>query len=135
MSTRSAIVLKMKGGTFAGIYCHNDGYPSGVGKTLLEHYKEPEKIRQLIELGDLSSLDERVEPVGPHGFGRGETTEPEPGTTVAYMRDRGEKDCVARTSKKLKEVLDKIDHEYAYVFADGSWTCNGKPLAEVVAAH
>lgn len=138
MSTRSAIVLRLPKGTYAAIYCHNDGYPDGphgVGYTLLNHYKGAEIVKQLIELGDLSSLGQKLEPnpKKPHGFGRGESAEPQDGVTVAYMRDRGEKDCEAATGTDLKALLAKIDHEYAYVFENGSWTCNGRPLEEVVA--
>lgn len=135
MSTRSAIVLRLPGGTYAGIYCHSDGYPSGVGQTLLEHYQNAEKVRQLIELGDISYLEAEVnpDPLKPHGFGRGENAEPQPGVTVAYMRDRGEKGCEAITGDDLKQLLKKIDHEYAYVYENGQWTCNGRPLEQVVA--
>ena len=38
------------------IYCHFDGYIAGVGKTLLNHYTDPEKVNDLMRLGDLSSL-------------------------------------------------------------------------------
>jgi len=71
MSTRSRIAIETKSGTVKSIYCHFDGYVSGVGKTLYNHY-DKEKLEKLIELGDISSL--------------GESTE----NTVAYHRDRGE---------------------------------------------
>ena len=120
MSTRSAIILKVAEGRFSGVYCHSDGYPSGVGKTLLEHYQERAKVESLILLGDLSDLGERADPVGPHSFEK-----PEPGTTLAYMRDRGEKDCEPHHSATAAEVAEGIDHQYAYVFEDGRWTCDG----------
>ena len=56
MSTRSRIGLKQANGQIKSIYCHWDGYPEGVGKTLKEHYNSPEKIEELLELGDISSL-------------------------------------------------------------------------------
>jgi hypothetical protein len=134
MSTRSAIIMRLKNGSYAGIYCHFDGYcAGGVGRTLLDHYQDPEKVRALIELGDISTLGERVDPIGPHGFGCGEGLPREDGTTCAYMRDRGEKDCEAKVGKTLKSVVDKIGHNgYVYVFAGGLWTCNGMGLAEAV---
>ena len=71
MSTRSRIAIENESGIVNSIYCHFDGYISGVGKTLFNHY-DKEKLQKLIELGDISSL--------------GESTI----DTVAYCRDRGE---------------------------------------------
>ena len=71
MSTRSRIAIENESGIVNSIYCHFDGYVSGVGKTLFNHY-DKEKLQKLIELGDISSL--------------GESTI----DTVAYCRDRGE---------------------------------------------
>jgi hypothetical protein len=71
MATRSRIAIENQDGTVSSIYCHFDGYLSGVGKKLFNHY-DKEKLEKLIELGDISSL--------------GESTE----DTVAYCRDRGE---------------------------------------------
>ena len=56
MSTRSRIGIEFENGTVASIYCHWDGYPDNNGVILLEHYQDVEKIKQLIELGDISSL-------------------------------------------------------------------------------
>ena len=71
MATRSRIAIENQDGTVQSIYCHFDGYIDGVGKTLFNHY-DREKLEKLIELGDISSLDESTE------------------DTVAYARDRGE---------------------------------------------
>jgi hypothetical protein len=71
MATRSRIAIENQDGTVDSIYCHFDGYLRGVGKKLMEHY-DKEKLKNLIELGDISVL--------------GESTE----DTVAYHRDRGE---------------------------------------------
>ena len=61
MSTRCRIGIENKDGTITSIYCHHDGYPSYVGKTLVNNYKEESKIRALLDLGDMSSLG--TEPV------------------------------------------------------------------------
>jgi hypothetical protein len=71
MATRSRIAIENQDGTVDSIYCHFDGYLRGVGKKLMEHY-DKEKLKNLIELGDISVL--------------GESTE----DTEAYHRDRGE---------------------------------------------
>ena len=38
---------------YLGVYCHSDGYPSGVGATLLKHFDTYEKVLNLVSLGDL----------------------------------------------------------------------------------
>ena len=69
MATRSAIIRKTLTGTYEGIYCHFDGYTSGVGQILLDHYRDPAKVQKLVALGDISILAEHVEPTDPHSFG------------------------------------------------------------------
>ena len=126
MSTRSAIVMKEAAG-YRGIYCHSDGYPEGVGKTLLDHYQDADKVKRLIDLGSLSCLGKLVDPVGKHSFDNRERD-----VTVAYGRDRGEKNVDAVKADHLLAVADMIDHQYVYVFEDGAWTCNGVPLTEIL---
>lgn len=123
MSTHAAIILKTKNGKYRGIYCHFDGYKEGVGYTLLDHYNNYEKINELINLGDISCLGERINPIGKHTF-----DSPEEETTIAYMRDRGEEGCEARESDVLEDIIDDIDPEYYYVFENGKWYINGKIL-------
>lgn len=130
MSTRSAIIRATEGGSYEGIYCHYDGYETGVGKTLLDHYSDPEKVKRLIALGSISQLGQRVEPIGAHSFGQRED-----GTTVAYHRDRGEKweHCSIAAGATVKEVEENIGHNgFVYVFENGTWTCNGVPLAKAI---
>lgn len=43
-------------GDYISIYCHWDGYPSGVGEALFNHYNNYVASRNLVCLGDLSSL-------------------------------------------------------------------------------
>lgn len=116
MSTHSAIIMKRPDGIFAGIYCHFDGYPEGVGMMLRDHYQDANKVAALIQLGDISSLDMRVDPIGPHSY-----KEPEDGTTVAYGRDRGEEDTEFKIGSTWKEVAAQIAYQYVYVF-DNGWT-------------
>jgi hypothetical protein len=46
MATRSRIGLMLENGTIKHSYCHWDGYPTGVGKTLVEHYSNIEKVKE-----------------------------------------------------------------------------------------
>jgi hypothetical protein len=132
MSTRSAIIIQTEDG-FEGVYCHSDGYPAGVGRTLLDHYQDRDKVRRLVALGDLSYLEERVEPDGsrPHSFDA-----PQSGVTVAYGRDRGEDGVKTKGGATLAEVEDRIGHDgHVYVYClNGHWDHNGILLARAVAA-
>ena len=86
MATRSRIAIENQDGTVNSVYCHFDGYISGVGKTLFEHYDQ-EKLEKLLELGDISSL--------------GESTI----DTVAYCRDRGE-DLKFQSFNDVEELFE-----------------------------
>ena len=62
MSTRSVIINHYENeNCFKSIYCHYDGYPEGVGQTLKDNYICSEKINNLINGGDISSLDDSLE--------------------------------------------------------------------------
>ncbi len=120
MSTRSAIIEKTETG-YRGIYCHNDGYLSYNGRILFDHYQDAAKVSALIDLGDISSLGERVAPIGEHSF---DYSKREEGTTVAYSRDRGEEGTEAVSGATVEDVASNIGHDgYVYVFDPASgWT-------------
>lgn len=122
MGTRSAIILKREDGKYQGIYCHWDGYPSYNGKILFENYQDIEKVKELVGLGDISSLANEVTP--PEGSGHSYDNRVD-GYVVAYHRDRGEELRIIEISENLKEVLAKIDYAYAYVYIDGVWYVEG----------
>ncbi len=115
MATRSRIGIQNADGTITSIYCHYDGYMGHNGKMLLNHYAEEAKVRELISLGDMSSLHEKVSPTSEHSFDN-----PEEGVCVFYGRDRREKDVEARTSENIREFL-KIGEEYNYLYRGGMW--------------
>jgi hypothetical protein len=56
MATRSTIALEFADGTVQQVYCHWDGYLEHNGKILFESYQDPFKLRDLIDLGDVSVL-------------------------------------------------------------------------------
>lgn len=116
MSTNSKIGIQNTDGTVSAIYCHWDGYPQHNGVMLTEHYKNREKVQQLINLGSISSLGKYVFPEGEHDFNK-----PEDGTTVAYHRDRGE-DLIIEQYSSVEEYLKGDLREYGYLFtADNEW--------------
>ena len=103
MGTRSTIALEFADGTVQQVYCHWDGYLDHNGQILQEHYSDPFKLRDLIDLGDMSSLGERIGT--QHAFDKA----PE-GECTFYLRDRKENGCEA---KKFKDFEDyKKNHQY-----------------------
>ena len=109
MGTRSTIALEYADGTVEQIYCHWDGYLSTNGQILARHYSDPFKVRQLMDLGDMSSLGERIGT--QHAFDKA----PE-GECTFYLRDRKEQGCKA---KKFKDYADYVENhqyeEYEYI--------------------
>ena len=124
MSTNSMIGLLREDGKVDAIYCHWDGYPEYVGNILFNYYKDVEKIKQLIALGGISSLRERVAPDEgeKHSFDK-----PLEDVVIAYHRDRGEplNDDERGTWESEDDYLSGKFRcgfiEYAYLFKDGEW--------------
>jgi hypothetical protein len=120
MATRSRIGIEQPDGKIRSIYCHWDGYPSHNGRILLESYKDRDKILELMEIGDISSLADRVKP----DPGRAHTfNDPQDGVCVSYRRDRCESGCESIISESIDELAEAADWcEYVYVFANGEWS-------------
>lgn len=139
MSTRSLIAKKEKEG-YRAIYCHFDGYIEGVGDTLNRYYLDENRVTDLINLGDLSSLGQYIVPA-PNGVHHnfcmvgGEFKmvdsysdehsfdSPQENVCVAYHRDRGEKLRVSTHSslKDLKDYYKDTWCEYLYIYDNGIW--------------
>ncbi|EDF8717950.1 post-segregation killing protein PndC [Salmonella enterica] len=113
MSTRSSITVKTTDGKFRTIYCHFDGYPSGVGKTLAQYYDTQEKAETLLAGGDISFLEASCDKPEGHSF-----ENPVEGYTVYYGRDRGETGTEPRTYYSFYEVIKKESQDFNY-FLDG----------------
>jgi hypothetical protein len=105
MGTRSTIALEYADGTVEQIYCHWDGYLEHNGKILAKHYSDPFKLRDLIDLGAISSLKPEVGE--KQDFDKRETQNEN--WTLAYARDRGEDLRV----NKFKDFADYVaNHQY-----------------------
>jgi len=105
---------------YEAIYCHSDGYLTYNGAMLLDHYSNRAKLEKLLKLGNISCLNEKVDPDPnkPHSFDYGQRQD---NVVVAYGRDRGEEkqESVVRTLEQLKN-WDWI--EYIYIFdKDNKW--------------
>lgn len=61
MSTFATIAIKNKDGSILACQKKGDGYPSGVGAMLSLYYDTPQKVRALINLGDILHLCPTVE--------------------------------------------------------------------------
>src|SRR5208283_2906384 len=119
MSTRSRIAIMNDDKTIKSVYCHSDGYLSWNGKILLQHYQDEDKIKALINLGDLSSLSESIECPKGHSFDNRVE-----GYTIAYMRDRGEINCNGINDVSLDQLIktgNDSDAEYIYIYKDKKW--------------
>lgn len=116
MGTRSTIALEFADGTVQQVYCHWDGYLSHNGRILQEYYSDPFKLRELIDLGDLSSLRPNIGK--QHAFSQfslpAEEVEAYKKETedmcTFYGRDRNESGVSA---KKFKDFADyRANHQY-----------------------
>ena len=115
MSTRSNIGIINRDGTIEMIYCQSDGYPSWNGRILLENYSNEDKVRALLALGDISSLDQEIGE--QHDFDENYELAQRNHWTHAYGRDRGETDVNSRTVADLTKAVSAME-EYLYL-----WDC------------
>ena len=131
MSTCAYVGYLTKSGSFKYIYVHNDGYISGVGQTLLNHY-DLKKTRELIKLGSASCIYKNLNPTegsGHYFYNR------EKDVCVFYGRDRKDSkaDSKASSMKKLKleVLLDGV--RYVYVIDQkGVWYVNNEDNTKLV---
>lgn len=117
MATRSTITLSTPEG-YDSIYCHWDGAPSHNGVVLFENYDTEEKVKELIALGSISSLNKYAKPEGgdKHSF-----CHPAKNITVAYHRDRGEGSSPSIAKYDTLDQVYSEGEDYNYMFEDGEW--------------
>lgn len=126
MGTRSAIGIKNSDGSVTAIYCHWDGYPSYNGRILKDHYGDESKVRELIGLGDISSLKQEIGEQHPFHTYHLKEEDKDPrweNWTTAYGRDRDEIDCEAETYVSDADFVNRFSRgtEYYYLFDNGTW--------------
>ena len=118
MGTRSRIGIQLKDDSILSVYCHYDGYPSFNGRVLREFYNTKEKVRKLIDGGDMSCTWTNA--------GWNNETLPEMGPLHYTMRGESIENNAPELSKDHGEYLKmsaNADEEYSYLFADGEWIC------------
>ena len=108
MSTRCQISALLPDGRSGCIYVHGDGYPEGVGKILADHYTDPDKIAQLIALGDCLSINPSIGRCSPFSAYPDEIWEE---IAPAY----------AETPEAAAEQHRHGDEEFLYVWNGAAW--------------
>lgn len=121
MATRWTVgKIQEDGQTIRSVYGHWDGYPDGVGATLKAFYMDDAKIDQLLDMGDISSLDEQIgSPTERNPF-----ENRTPGITCFYGRDRGETGINALTHADEHEWIGFRKGsacEYGYLWDGKTW--------------
>lgn len=119
MGTRSRIGIRLADESILSIYCHFDGYPSFNGRVLREFYNTKEKVAELIDGGNISCLHTNV--------GWNNETLPKVGPLYYTQRNETLESNAPEMSKNKDEYMklggEYGDEEYAYIFADGEWSC------------
>ena len=111
MSTRAMIGMRMPDGGVRAVYCHHDGYPTGVGAILGGWYKTPEQVESLLTLGDLSALGTNLVI-----------------DTIAYHRDQGEAFTPPRRYRNVngyQKTRCILGADYLYLYDNGRWLLYG----------
>ena len=111
MATRSLIGINLNDGITKIIYCHWDGYPEHNGQLLVNNYNSPSAVFDLMELGDLSSLDVTLD------------------QCKAYHRDRNEPWGAVEprdiNTSELGKVANDYGVDYVYTYNDEfEWECS-----------
>ena len=109
MATRSRIGLQLSDDSIVSVYCHYDGYPAHNGRVLRTHFDTIEKVRELIDGGDMSCTWTNA----------GWNNETLPETGALYYSARGE-DCPPRHDETMTEFFNNGE-EFGYIYQNGEW--------------
>ena len=117
MGTRSRIGIQLKDNSVLSVYCHYDGYPAFNGRVLRDHFDTPEKVKDLIDGGDMSCTWTNA--------GWNNETLPKSGPLYYTMRNETLESNAPRYDESIFDFLDKKNNEeYAYI-----WTVNSEWVA------
>lgn len=112
--------MTMPDGSIKAVRLNSDGYPGHAGVVLAGWYKTEDRIKALLDLGELSCLGERLDSDDPN---RGDLT-------IAYGRDAGEEAMFpAQTFASVDEYYhngeSRMSADYLYLYEDGRWLVYG----------
>ena len=123
MSTHASITLKTKDNKYKSVYLHHDGYISDAGEKLKNYYNTYEKVDQLLNLGNLSSLGEN--PIDEpklwdmdYYFEMMKNSPKKIDYACRTYKGRGDTDEDAIVVDDLKDIPFQ---EYEYLFENGKW--------------
>lgn len=118
MSTHAYVFDETSG---RAIYVHSDGYPEHLGRVLTDYHNSQVAVSEMMDLGHASFIDQRLHPVGDHGF---DFHRREKGTSVFYGRDRGEAGNEAlQLTGPITDEADLRDarSDLTEIFDDAAW--------------
>lgn len=130
MSTRSNIVQKTADGKWRVIYVHFDGYLKGLGRMLFTNYQTDEKVTELVDLGDISSVGEVIgekHPFSPPGIWESAEynayQERYGHMCKAYHRDRDQswEETKPAVFSTKREALEACGQEFVYYWDGAKW--------------
>lgn len=117
MGTQATIAVKVDGRRYESVTVNWDG--DSLLPTLTQHYSDPEIAKRLVKHGNVSTLGDRIDPMGPHSFDK-----PESGATVFYHRDRGEPwrgNAYANRKEMFEFIKAHFAFEHVYYFDGKQW--------------
>ena len=115
MSTNARIGYVLQDDSILSVYHHWDGYPQWLGVMLNEHYNTDEKVRELIDGGNMSSCystsiwnkeTEKFDECEGH---------------AEYYGGNSEAPQISQTMQDLAEIDD--GQEFFYLWLKGEWNC------------
>lgn len=121
--TKCQIVLHKRDNRLLSILCNYEGHPPYMLKILDEFYNDPVKVEQLLNLGNIMILRERLYPLE----GREHSiNDPQEGVTISYNRDSKFKNAYSvehSSVEHLKNTMHVNDVEWGYMFReeDNMW--------------
>ena len=115
MGTHAVIAVK-HGKEIEAIITNFDGGVEHTGVILAGFYNTPEQANALIELGNLSQLNEKIAPDAGQNHS---WAQPAEGVTIAYHRDRGEPRKILGTFQRESELTSIA--QYTYLFDGKRW--------------
>lgn len=129
MATRSTISIQTNDGSVYKVYCHWDGYLSNNGVLLRDFWNTPEKVMELVQHGDLSSLGsvigEKHSFSNPYKYGTSEYFEwntCHQKMCTFYGRDREETGVDVKVYEDFADYLKNCQfEEFDYIMRNGTW--------------
>jgi hypothetical protein len=116
MSTNSRIGILNQDGSIESVYHHSDGYPEWLGVVLKKKFSSSIKVRDLMELGDISCIHTR------NTWGEEVLEKP----AIRTFNQRGEK-TQAMEHEDLAEyvMFDPVAIEFSYLWNTdlNEWKC------------